>query len=48
MAFSSTATSLLAKLMTPLGYLFKNATLKALETDMNNLRAICEQKTEIH
>lgn len=43
MVFSGKPITLLAKLMTPLGYLFKNATRKALEADMDNLKIICEQ-----
>ena len=46
MVFTGRAISLAAKLMTPLGYLFKNATRKALEADMNELKVICEQKAK--
>jgi uncharacterized membrane protein len=44
MIFTAIARSFLAKLMTPLAFLFKNATLQALEADMDNLKALCEQK----
>ena len=42
MVFSGEAQTLPAKLMIPLGYLFKNATIKALEADMNDLKAVAE------
>ena len=42
MVFSGKPTSLVAKLMTPLGYLFKGATQKALEADMEALKKVCE------
>lgn len=44
MTFSGKPVTLVAKLMTPLGYLFKGATQKALEDDMNNLKVVCERK----
>jgi uncharacterized membrane protein len=44
MTFSGQPITLMAKLMTPVGYLFKNATKKALEGDMDNLKVICEQQ----
>ena len=43
MTFSGTPISMMAKLMTPIGYLFKNATKKALEADMDDLKIVCEQ-----
>ena len=44
MVFSGKPISFVAKLMTPLGYLFKGATQKALEDDMDALKAVCEQE----
>lgn len=43
MVFSGKAVSLSAKLMSPLAFLFKGATQKALEADMDALKRICEQ-----
>lgn len=44
MVFSAKAVSLAAKLMTPLAFLLKGTTQKALEADMDALKALCEQK----
>jgi carbon monoxide dehydrogenase subunit G len=46
MIFTGKPVTLMAKLMTPLGYLFKNVALKALETDMDNLKVICENQAK--
>ena len=43
MVFSGTPTTLMTRLMTPLGWLFQGATKKALEADMDQLKAVCEQ-----
>ncbi len=45
MVFSGKANSLMAKLMAPLGFLFAGSVRKALEADMDNLKAVCEQQT---
>lgn len=45
MVFSGKPVSLAAKLMSPLAFLFKGATQKALEADMDALKAVCEQGT---
>ena len=44
LVFSGKATSLPARLMSPLGALFKKATQQALEADMDQLKALCEQR----
>lgn len=44
MTFAGKAISLTAKLMAPLGYLMQGPTRKALEADMDDLKAICEQR----
>lgn len=44
MVFSGKPTSFIAKLMTPIGYLFKDITRQALEDDMDNLKQLCEQE----
>ena len=43
MVFSGKPVSFMSKLMTPLFFLFKGATQKALEADMDQLKEICEQ-----
>ena len=43
MVFSGKSVSFMAKLMSPIAILFKEATQKALEADMDQLKAICEQ-----
>lgn len=43
MVFSGKPTTLLTRLMSPLGYLFKGATQKALEADMDALKRVAEQ-----
>lgn len=45
MVFTGTPTTLLTRLMMPIGYLFKNTTKKALEADMDDLKAVCEAQT---
>jgi uncharacterized membrane protein len=47
MVFSGKPTSLIAKLMTPLGYLFKGAARKAMEADMDELKAVCERMANV-
>lgn len=42
--FTGKPTTLPAQLMSLLAGLFKNATVQAFEADMENLKAICEQK----
>lgn len=44
MVFTGKPVSLAAKLMSPLAFLFKGATEKALEDDMNALKAVCEHE----
>ncbi len=46
MVFSAKAVSLAARLMTPLAFLMKGATQKALEADMDALKALCENKAQ--
>ena len=43
MIFSSTPTSLPAKLISSLGFLFKGTTRKMLEADLDELKALCER-----
>lgn len=43
MTFSGKATSWSARLMTPLGWLMAGTMRKALEADMDDLKAVCEQ-----
>ncbi|NDJ78427.1 MAG: SRPBCC family protein [Chloroflexi bacterium] len=43
MVFTGTPVSLVAKLMAPLGFLFQGSTRTALDADMDNLKAVCEQ-----
>ena len=45
MVFSGKAVSFMAKLMSPLASLMSGATRKALEADMDELKAICEQES---
>lgn len=44
MVFAGKPISWVAKLMTPLAYLLKNTTRKALEADLDSLKLICEQQ----
>jgi len=44
MVFSGKPVSFMAKLMAPLGFLMKGATQKALEADMDELKAVCEEQ----
>jgi hypothetical protein len=43
MIFSSKPTSFPAKLISPLGFLFKGATRKMLESDLDELKVLCER-----
>jgi uncharacterized membrane protein len=43
MVFSGKPTSLLAKMMTPLGVLMQGTARKALEADMEDLKRVCEE-----
>ena len=45
MVFSGKALSFMAKLMSPLAALMSGATRKALEADMDELKAVCEQRS---
>lgn len=42
MVFTGTPVSFMAKLMAPVGLLMKGSTQKALEADMDDLKAFCE------
>ena len=42
MVFSGQAVSLVAKMMTPLAYLMKGTIHKAMDKDMDELKAVCE------
>lgn len=44
MTFSGKPKTFMAKLMTPLGYLFQGSTKKAMEGDMDDLKRYCEKR----